>query len=169
MLSEIEDIMAGAARTAAEKSERSLKDMRPDVERVVRGATFLPANPEAPDEAVIATYRSWDAKVHMAASVIRDSDTFAAQLQPHVDAQEEGAAELLEQVRSARVRAYEVMCRLNPEDAWFWTESWQAGEREADANIAAGRTSGPYGAEEFLDLLETWDREVGAPGPDADV
>ena len=27
----------------------------------------------------------------------------------------------------------------DPEQAWFWTEEWQAGEREADAQMAAGR------------------------------
>ena len=28
-----------------------------------------------------------------------------------------------------------------PEDeAWFWTQEWQAGEREADEDIKAGRT-----------------------------
>jgi hypothetical protein len=31
------------------------------------------------------------------------------------------------------------MTQLNPDQAWFWTEEWQSGEREADADIAAGR------------------------------
>lgn len=26
----------------------------------------------------------------------------------------------------------------DPDQAWFWTEDWQAGERQADAEIAAG-------------------------------
>lgn len=30
------------------------------------------------------------------------------------------------------------------DQAWFWTEEWQKGEREADADIAAGRVSGPF-------------------------
>ena len=25
------------------------------------------------------------------------------------------------------------------EQAWFWTEEWQVGEREAEADLAAGR------------------------------
>jgi hypothetical protein len=30
---------------------------------------------------------------------------------------------------------------LAPRDQrWFWTKEWQAGEREAEADIAAGRT-----------------------------
>ena len=34
---------------------------------------------------------------------------------------------------------------LIPADqAWFWTRTWQEGEREADEDIAAGRTHGPF-------------------------
>jgi antitoxin PrlF len=28
---------------------------------------------------------------------------------------------------------------IDATQAWFWTPTWQAGEREADADIAAGR------------------------------
>lgn len=28
--------------------------------------------------------------------------------------------------------------QLDPEQAWFWTREWQAGEREADAQVASG-------------------------------
>ncbi len=28
--------------------------------------------------------------------------------------------------------------------AWFWTKEWQAMEKEADEDIAAGRVSGPF-------------------------
>lgn len=37
--------------------------------------------------------------------------------------------------------------------AWFWTEEWQQGEREVDADIAAGRTTGPLSPEEFFAYL----------------
>lgn len=40
-----------------------------------------------------------------------------------------------------------------PEQGWYWTEEWQAGEREALADIAAGRVT-TYGSdEEFLASL----------------
>jgi antitoxin PrlF len=29
---------------------------------------------------------------------------------------------------------------VDPSQAWFWTPEWQAGEREADKDIATGRT-----------------------------
>ena len=33
---------------------------------------------------------------------------------------------------------------------WWWTEEWQEGEREAEADIRAGRTSGPFKTTEDL-------------------
>lgn len=40
---------------------------------------------------------------------------------------------------------------IDPEQAWFWTEEWQAREREASADIAAGRVSSYDSIEEFLE------------------
>ncbi len=37
---------------------------------------------------------------------------------------------------------------------WFWTERWQAMEREADADIAAGRVTRSDGPGDFLAELE---------------
>lgn len=44
------------------------------------------------------------------------------------------------------------------DQAWFWTPDWQAGEREVDAAIAAGRTTYFGSAEEFLAALDSYDR-----------
>ncbi len=43
------------------------------------------------------------------------------------------------------------------DQAWFWTDRWQAMEREADEDIAAGRVETFDSAEEFIADL---DREV---------
>jgi hypothetical protein len=40
------------------------------------------------------------------------------------------------------------------DQSWFWTESWQQGERAVDADIAAGRVSRSENAEEFLRSLD---------------
>lgn len=40
------------------------------------------------------------------------------------------------------------------DQAWFWTAEWQAGEREAAAEIAAGRTASFDSDEDFLAALE---------------
>ena len=43
----------------------------------------------------------------------------------------------------------------DPEQAWFWTPEWQAGEQEADADKAAGRVTSFGSGEEFISWLET--------------
>lgn len=57
----------------------------------------------------------------------------------------DGAAILLREIADGRI---------DPEQAWFWTPEWQAREREADADLAAGRGT-TYGSdEEFLAALD---------------
>lgn len=43
---------------------------------------------------------------------------------------------------------------VDADQAWFWTEAWQRGERKASQDIDDGRVSPAQGAEEFLDSLE---------------
>jgi hypothetical protein len=43
---------------------------------------------------------------------------------------------------------------IDPEQAWFWTPEWQEGEREADAEFAAGQGTIYHSAEVFLAALE---------------
>jgi bifunctional DNA-binding transcriptional regulator/antitoxin component of YhaV-PrlF toxin-antitoxin module len=38
--------------------------------------------------------------------------------------------------------------------AWFWAESWQEGERRADDDIAAGRTTTYDNVDDFMDSLD---------------
>jgi hypothetical protein len=44
--------------------------------------------------------------------------------------------------------------RLDPDQAWFWTREWQAREREADDDLAAGRVTSYESDEEFLAALD---------------
>ena len=43
---------------------------------------------------------------------------------------------------------------IDATQAWFWTPSWQAREREADEDLAAGRYERFHSDEEFLEALE---------------
>ena len=52
---------------------------------------------------------------------------------------------------------------IDPEQAWFWTPQWQAGEREADRNHAEGRTSVYETSEAFLAALETRSKRLDNP------
>lgn len=44
-----------------------------------------------------------------------------------------------------------------PDQEWFWTPEWIAGEREAEADLAAGRSKVFYSDEEFLSYLARFD------------
>jgi antitoxin MazE len=33
---------------------------------------------------------------------------------------------------------------IDADQAWFWTPEWQAGEREAEEDLRAGRVAGPF-------------------------
>lgn len=42
---------------------------------------------------------------------------------------------------------------IDATQAWFWTPEWQQGEREADADLAAGRGETFNSGEDFIDAL----------------
>lgn len=42
---------------------------------------------------------------------------------------------------------------IDATQAWFWKPEWQQGEREADADLAAGRAEVFASGEDFLDAL----------------
>ncbi|MFN0090905.1 MAG: AbrB/MazE/SpoVT family DNA-binding domain-containing protein [Acidimicrobiales bacterium] len=42
---------------------------------------------------------------------------------------------------------------IDATQAWFWSPEWQAGEREADADRAAGRTEAFESGEAFVEAL----------------
>lgn len=43
--------------------------------------------------------------------------------------------------------------KIRTDQAWFWTERWQAGEREASEDIAAGRTTRHEGVDSMFTHL----------------
>lgn len=52
--------------------------------------------------------------------------------------------------------------RINPDQAWFWTREWQEKEREADADLAAGRGTRYEGDDDFLAALDERMKPVDA-------
>jgi len=47
---------------------------------------------------------------------------------------------------------------IDAEQAWFWTEEWQKGEREADADIKSGRVTEYRSLRDFLKRREKKNR-----------
>jgi bifunctional DNA-binding transcriptional regulator/antitoxin component of YhaV-PrlF toxin-antitoxin module len=45
------------------------------------------------------------------------------------------------------------------DQAWFWTDRWQAREREADAQVAAGEVKTHESADDFLKHLDALEEE----------
>jgi hypothetical protein len=57
----------------------------------------------------------------------------------------------------------------DPDQAWFWTPEWQAGERAADADLTAGRSTICGSDEAFLKALEERVNSTAKSAPDADA
>ncbi len=57
----------------------------------------------------------------------------------------DGAAVLLGEISAGRI---------DPEQAWFWTQEWQAKEREADGDLADGRVTSYENDDLFLAALD---------------
>ena len=68
----------------------------------------------------------------------------------HVDAGDDVEFEVLEggQVLMRGLKM------IPADQAWFWAESWQTGEREASEQIAAGRTKTFKDDSSFLDFVK---------------
>lgn len=81
-----------------------------------------------------------------------------------VEVSERGTITLPKRYRDAHL--YEVRARegggvelipqhpVDAAQAWFWSDRWQKMEREADADVAAGRVRRFKSADEFLDELD---------------
>lgn len=54
------------------------------------------------------------------------------------------------------------MIAVPADQAWFWTKEWQEGERQVDAEIAAGLGTTYDNAEDFMAHLDDLDAEASA-------
>jgi antitoxin PrlF len=52
---------------------------------------------------------------------------------------------------------------IDAAQAWFWKTEWQAGEREADADLAAGRIETFDSDDAFVRALRSSARDPGQP------
>jgi hypothetical protein len=55
--------------------------------------------------------------------------------------------------------------RIDPDQAWFWTREWQAKEREADDDLAAGRGTIYASDDELLAALEERTKPLDSDPP----
>lgn len=52
---------------------------------------------------------------------------------------------------------------IDATQAWYWTPEWQAGEREADADLAAGRVETFASGEDLIRALKRRSKRAGKP------
>jgi hypothetical protein len=110
---------------------------------------LVPANERPLSPRTRARVERWEADLQAAADTIRWADAAIEQLAGLEDVAER--ERLLPLVRAARVQALGVVRQLNPDQAWFWTEEWQAGERAIDRRLAAGEHGTIYYTDEEFD------------------
>ena len=98
------------------------------------------------------------AGIESTAAFVRDVDALIARVDiVGGNTQAKAEAELVRnRLKGLRAVAWLAMKELNPDQAWFWTEEWQAGQRRAEADIAAGRTHFHESTEDFLAALDEW-------------
>jgi hypothetical protein len=93
------------------------------------------------------------------AALIRAADDLLAQYPPEVAGEQPEVSISRALTRLVRGIAFGFMREVNPDQSWFWTEEWQAGEREVDANRVAGRST-------FFASDEDFDAHLRALHPD---
>jgi DNA-binding helix-hairpin-helix protein with protein kinase domain len=122
-------ITAPSLGTVREASAR-LENEIPEMSRALESLHEVEAQAE----------RLRDEVIDKAAGVLRASDDVIEQIRALPDELSADREALLVHTREVRRQAFDRMRELNPDQIWFWTEEWQAGEREADRQIAAGET-----------------------------
>jgi hypothetical protein len=137
-------------------------DMHEQLEQAEARLHLVPADEAPPAEEVRNQVERWQEHVHEAAEAIRRADGVIEQLAGMPDVAADERKSVLAMARSVRAEAFAVMQRLNPDQAWFWTEKWQAGQRCAAADVAAGRVTSFESDEEFFAALKSRRRDADA-------
>ena len=129
----------------------TLSSVRQEVERVTRE---VPRDDLArKTETIRALHERAElervAAINELARALRKFDAVIASIHALPDTIASDRDLLLAKTREQRQWAFNLMREINPNQAWFWTEEWQAGEREVDRQIAAGEGSTYHTDEEF--------------------
>jgi hypothetical protein len=138
-------------------------DMHEQLEQAEARLHLLPADEAPPAEEVRNQVERWQEHVQEAAQAIRRADDVIEQLAGMPDVAAAKRDGVLAMARSVRAAAFAVMQRLNPDQGWFWTEEWQAGERECDRELASGMPRAVYYTDGELEAALEGPRPVAIP------
>jgi AbrB family looped-hinge helix DNA binding protein len=92
-------------------------------------------------------------KSHFVSVQSRGTIALPAELRRRMHLDEPGAQVQIIEHEDGHVELQPVL-PIPADQRWFWTERWQAMEREADEDIAAGRISRAMDIDEFFERLE---------------
>jgi bifunctional DNA-binding transcriptional regulator/antitoxin component of YhaV-PrlF toxin-antitoxin module len=92
-------------------------------------------------------------KTHLLAVQSRGTVALPADLRRRLQLDRPDAQVKLIEHEDGRVELVPVVS-VPADQAWFWTERWQAMEREADADIRAGRVTTVEGVNELIGHLD---------------
>jgi hypothetical protein len=129
-------------------------DVYEQLEQAEARLHLVPADEAPPAEEERERVQRWQEHVREAAEAIRRADDVIEQIAGMPDLAAAERDSVIAMARSVRTEAFAVMKRLNPDQSWFWTETWQVEEREAYADIAAGRTTFHACTGDFLAALD---------------
>lgn len=93
-------------------------------------------------------------KTHLLTVQSRGTVALPADLRRRLHLDREDAQVKLIELDDGRIELVPVVA-VPADQAWFWTDRWQALEREADADIAAGRVTVVDGADELIAHLDS--------------
>jgi len=97
-------------------------------------------------------------RTHLLSVQSRGTVALPADLRRRLHLDQENAQIRLIEGEDGRIELVPVVA-VPADQAWFWTDRWQAMEREADADIAAGRTIVIDGASGLMELLAADDAD----------
>lgn len=92
-------------------------------------------------------------KTHIVTVQSRGTIALPADLRRRLRLDQENAQVKLVEQDDGRVELVPVVA-VPADQAWFWADRWQAMEREADADIAAGRTTVVDGLDDLLKIID---------------
>jgi bifunctional DNA-binding transcriptional regulator/antitoxin component of YhaV-PrlF toxin-antitoxin module len=95
-----------------------------------------------------------DMKTHLLTVQSRGTIALPADLRRRLHLDRDDAQVKLVELDDGRIELIPVVA-VPADQAWFWTDRWQAMEREADADIAAGRVTVVDGADELIANLDS--------------
>lgn len=95
-------------------------------------------------------------KTHILTVQSRGTIALPAELRRRLRLDQENAQVKLVEQDDGRVELVPVVA-VPADQAWFWADRWQAMEREADADVAGGRTIVVDGLDDLLKIIDNPD------------